>query len=119
MLKLKTNEKITLKGIELDSTRAAIDQNNGNKRDRQQIFTLEIYATVASRLAAKTELNEDNGPWKSYDFIVNDDEFDKYFSPTALGNYDNHYHAAYSYVMSKPLHDNGFDSTIWESDEII
>ena len=70
-----------------------IDQCNGNKKERQQMFVFEVY---------KSLLDRQNGirPFLQDTIVVSGEEFDNWFSPQAIiNNGGNQYVAAYKYLL--------------------
>ena len=70
-----------------------IDQCNGNKKDKQQLFVFEIYKSLLDRQIGIKPFKQDTIP-------VSGVEFDNWFSPQAIiANGGNQYLAAYNYLL--------------------
>jgi hypothetical protein len=68
-----------------------INQCNGNKKDKQQMFVLEIYRS-------QSDIN--NRPFMQDIIVVSKEEFDVWFSPQGvINNGGNQYASAYNYLM--------------------
>ena len=70
-----------------------IDQCNGNKKDKQQLFVFEIYRSLLDR-------QNNIQPFKQDTILVSGEEFDSWFSLQAIiANGGNQYLAAYNYLL--------------------
>lgn len=70
-----------------------IDQCNGNKKEKQQMFVFEVYRSL---------LDRQNGikPFLQDIIVVSGEEFDNWFSPQAIiNNGGNQYATAYKYLL--------------------
>jgi hypothetical protein len=103
---------------------AVVDQNNGNKKNKNQHIVLEIYKDSTARTDKKQ-------PISSTSYTVSGDDFNTYFSPEAIAADKDHYNRAYAYLLSLEkfsTDENGsqvsFDpkqyvwADEWESDEV-
>lgn len=93
-LKLKPNKTFEdSHGNIYEEIYGVIDQNNGNKRERVQHFTFEIYKDHQARIDKKE-------PVFSQSYDVYGEEFDTYFAPSVIANDRDHYHQAYIYLLN-------------------
>jgi hypothetical protein len=77
-----------------------IDQCNGNKKDKQQVFVFEVYRSQADR-------NNKVLPFKQETIVVSGNEFDTWFSASAITADSNQYAQAYAYMAQmKDSEDN-------------
>lgn len=97
-LKLKTSKTIEDEyGNTYSDAYAVVDQNNGNKKRKQQHFTLETYKDQQAR-------QDDKQPVKAQSYTVTGDEYDTYFAPSVIAADGDQYSQAYQYV--KDLEEN-------------
>ena len=77
-----------------------IDQCNGNKKDKQQLFVFEVYRSQSDR-------NNKVLPFRQETINVSGDEFDTWFSANAITADSNQYAQAYAYMAQmKDSEDN-------------
>lgn len=85
-----------------------IDQCNGNKKDKQQMFVFEIYRSLLSRQKGIKPFLQDT-------IVVSGEEFDNWFSPQAIiNNGGNQYATAYKYLLQLKV-----ENATTENSEII
>ncbi len=94
---LKNGEEYFYKGIKIENPYGCIDQNNGNKRDKEQHFVFEIYSSQADR-------NDRSRVLESESYTVTGEDFDTWFSCEAVQNDGDQYQRAYEYI--KQLEEN-------------
>ena len=85
-----------------------IDQCNGNKKEKQQMFVFEVYRSL---------LDRQNGikPFLQDTIVVSGEEFDNWFSPQAIiNNGGNQYATAYKYLLQLKV-----ENATTENSEII
>ena len=102
---LKLAETYTDKhGVEFDDAYAVVDICHGDKKSKRQFFIVDIYKDDTARDAGKE-------PVESFQYIVEDSDFDTFFAVSVLSNNSNIYKQAYLYLITLDKWAN------WESDE--
>ena len=90
-----------------------IDQCNGNKKEKQQMFVFEVYRTL---------LDRQNGikPFLQDIIVVSGEEFDNWFSPQAIiNNGGNQYATAYKYLLQLRVENATTENATVENSETI
>jgi hypothetical protein len=108
-LKLKQNKTfIDASGNEYADPYFVIDQCNGNKKRREQYFTVEIYKDQQSRI-------DNLGTIYSREFVVKNTDWDTYFSVSAIQADNDQYSRAYDYIKQhKETEESNFLLKDWE-----
>lgn len=104
---LKEGETYTHKGINIPTPYLVIDQVNGNKRTKEQYFTVEIYSDRDYR-------NDTAFLLESFNYSVTAEEFDTFFSPDVISADHNQYAKAYEYIKQLVDVDGNFVYNKWE-----
>lgn len=86
-----------------------IDQCNGNKKDKQQVFVFEVYRSQADR-------NNRVLPFRQDTINVSGDEFDTWFSANAITADSNQYAQAYAYMAQMKDSEDNLKYADWISD---
>jgi hypothetical protein len=86
-----------------------IDQCNGNKKDKQQVFVFEVYRSQADR-------NNRVLPFRQDTIAVSGDEFDTWFSASAITADSNQYSQAYAYMAQMKDSEGNLKYANWISD---
>lgn len=96
-----------------------VDQCNGNKKDRIQHITFEIYKDQSARQNKKH-------PVAFFSYTITEEEFDTYFSSAAIAADKDQYNRSYAWLLALEIKDEYGNSmnpvqyvwSDWESDEV-
>ena len=97
-------------GIEHESPYAVVDMIRGNKRKRQQSIRFDIFPS-------KNKREDGFAPLQSFEYTVFGEDFDKWFSVTAIDRNKNTYKRAYLYLHQLKDEVSKLVWEDWESDE--
>jgi hypothetical protein len=92
-----------------NSAYGVIDQCNGNKKDKQQLFVFEVYRSQADR-------NNRVLPFRQDTINVSGDEFDTWFSANVITADSNQYAQAYAYMAQMQDSESNLKYATWISD---